>query len=188
MRPISTISRSRSTRLEADAPVFAAFAATPLEAHGIALRRCAPGDAELVAAIYASTREEEMRLVPWSDAQKKAFTDWQSRMQERHYALHYPNAELLLVAMEGTAVGRFYVDVSCTEVRLMDVTLLPAQRNRGIGTHLMHALLDFADAHSRLASLHVEPFNPARRLYERLGFRKQETRGLYEFMVRPRVS
>ena len=180
--------RGRSTRPEPDTPVFAAFAAAPLAAHGIALRRTAPADAELIAAIYAGTREEEMRLVPWSDAQKKAFTDWQSRMQEQHYALHYPNAELLLVAMEGVAIGRIYVDVSSTEVRLMDVTLLPAQRNRGIGTHLVHALLDFADAHARMASLHVEPFNPARRLYERLGFRGQETRGLYEFMVRPRIS
>jgi ribosomal protein S18 acetylase RimI-like enzyme len=188
MRPISTTSRSPSTRPEADTPVFAAFAAAPLAAHGIALRRIAHEDAGLVAAIYASTREEELRLVPWSDAQKKAFTEWQSRMQEQHYALHYPDAELLLVAMEGTALGRIYVDVSATETRLMDVTLLPAHRNRGIGTHLMHALLDFADAHARMASLHVEPFNPARRLYERLGFRGRETRGLYEFMVRPRVS
>ena len=187
MHPTSTTSPSRSTRPEAGTPpAFAAFAAASLAAHGIALRRATRADVELVALIYATTREEELRIVPWGDAQKRAFTDWQSRMQEEHYALHYPNAELLLVLLDGTAIGRIYVDVSATEARLMDVTLLPAHRNRGIGTRLMHALLDFADTHARIASLHVEPFNPARRLYERLGFRAQETRGLYEFMTRTR--
>ena len=48
----------------------------------------------------------------------------------------------------------------------------------------MDALLAYADRLGRPVSLHVEPFNPARRLYERLGFRVIETRGLYELMVR----
>jgi ribosomal protein S18 acetylase RimI-like enzyme len=49
---------------------------------------------------------------------------------------------------------------------------------------LMEALLAYADNLGRPVSLHVEPFNPARRMYERLGFRVIETRGLYEFMAR----
>ncbi len=71
------------------------------------------------------------------------------------------------------------------EVRLMEVTLLPPYRNQGIGTRLMEELLRYADALGRQASLHVEPFNPAKRMYERMGFVASETRGLYEFMVRP---
>lgn len=85
---------------------------------------------------------------------------------------------------KGDAIGRIYVDTR-GEVRLMDVTLLPAWRNQGIGTRLLQALLAYADALGRPASLHVEPFNPAKRMYERAGFAVSETRGLYEFMVRP---
>jgi ribosomal protein S18 acetylase RimI-like enzyme len=188
MRPASTTSPSPSTPPErpgAEVPRarFAAFAQPRLRAAGITLRAATAGDLALIATIYATTREEELRQTPWNEAQKKAFTDWQSRMQEEHYALHYPGAERLLVERDGVALGRIYVDTRA-EVRLMDVTLLPAHRNRGIGTHLMHALLAYADALGRRASLHVEPFNPAKRMYERFGFGVAETRGLYELMVR----
>ena len=164
-------------------PGFLAFASPRLEGSGLTLRAAGPGDASLIAAIYACTREEELRQVPWSDAQKKAFTDWQSQQQEKHYALHYPNAERLVVE-RGEPIGRIYVDVTRREVRLMDVTLFPPHRNRGLGSRLMDVLLDYAGTLGRQASLHVEPFNPAKRMYERLGFRVVETRGLYEFMVR----
>ncbi|MBK7470654.1 MAG: GNAT family N-acetyltransferase [Betaproteobacteria bacterium] len=70
------------------------------------------------------------------------------------------------------------------EVRLMDITLLPAQRNQGTGMQVVNALLHYADALRRPVSLHVEPFNPAKRMYARMGFVVSETRGLYEFMIR----
>jgi GNAT superfamily N-acetyltransferase len=165
------------------APGFLAFSTPGLSASGLVLRPALAGDAALIAAIYACTREEELREVPWSAEQKKAFTDWQSQQQERHYALHYPAAERLVIE-RGEPVGRIYVDTTRLEVRLMDVTLLPPHRNRGLGSRLMDALLEYADALGLPSSLHVEPFNPARRMYERLGFRTVETRGLYEFMVR----
>ena len=138
----------------------------------------------MISEIYASTRAEELQPVPWTAAQKKAFTDWQSSQQEQHYTLHYPEAERLVVLREG-AIGRIYVDTTRVEVRLMEVTLLPRYRNQGIGTRLMDELLRYADALGRQASLHVEPFNPAKRMYVRVGFVASETRGLYEFMVRP---
>jgi len=149
------------------------------------LRAAADGDVSLLADIYASTRAEELQPVPWTDAQKKAFTDWQSQQQEAHYALHYPAAERLVVEREGVGIGRLYIDTARTEVRLMDVTLLPPFRNQGIGTRLMDEVLAYADALRRPASLHVEPFNPAKRMYDRMDFAVTETRGLYEFMVRP---
>jgi ribosomal protein S18 acetylase RimI-like enzyme len=154
-----------------------------LVASGLVLRQALASDAALIAALYACTREEELRQVPWSDAQKKAFTDWQSEQQEKHYALHYPRAERLVVE-RGAPIGRIYVDTTRVEVRLMDVTLLPPHRNLGLGSRLMDVLLEYADALGQQSSLHVEPFNPAKRMYERLGFRVVETRGLYEFMVR----
>jgi len=122
--------------------------------------------------------------VPWTTEQKRAFTDWQSQQQEAHYALHYPGAERLIVERDA-AIGRIYIDTTRSEVRLMEVTLLPPFRNQGLGTRLMVEVLAYADALERRASLHVEPFNPAKRMYGRMGFAVTETHGLYEFMVRP---
>jgi GNAT superfamily N-acetyltransferase len=164
---------------------FAAFAAASLGRDGIVLRAATADDTAFIEAVYASTREDELRPVAWDAARKKAFTDWQSRLQEEHYAAHYPHAERLVIEVARAPVGRIYVDVTAADVRLMEVTLLPGHRSLGIGTRLMDALLAYADALGRQVSLHVEPFNPVRRLYARLGFATQEMRGLYEFMVRP---
>jgi GNAT superfamily N-acetyltransferase len=156
-----------------------------LAASGCSLRQATPADSAFIAAVYASTRIDEMRQVDWTPGQQEAFTAWQSGQQEKHYGLHYPSAERLVIEREGERIGRIYVDTARAEVRLMEVTLLPRWRGRGIGTLLLDALLGYADALRLPASLHVEPFNPARRMYERAGFAVEETRGLYEFMVRP---
>ncbi len=168
-------------------------ASARLEASGINLREALPEDLPLLAEIYASTRAAELEQVPWSAEQKKAFTDWQSAQQEHHYAVHYPNAERLVIENEHAgggpvatrlAIGRIYLETTRLEVRLMDITLLPDYRNNGVGTRLMNELLRYADALQRQVSLHVEPFNPAKRMYQRMEFVVSETRGLYEFMVR----
>ena len=65
----------------------------------------------------------------------------------------------------------------------MEITLLTAARNRGIGGAIGSVLMHHAHAAGIPMGLHVEPFNPARRLYERQGFREIETRGLYLYMV-----
>jgi ribosomal protein S18 acetylase RimI-like enzyme len=166
-------------------PRFAAFAAARLGAAGLALRPAADSDLATIAAIYATVREDELRQVPWTPEQKKAFTDSQSRQQESHYALHYPDAERLLIERGGATIGRIYVDTANAEVRLMEIALLTAHRNQGIGTRIVEEFLRYADTLARPSSLHVEPFNPAKRMYERMGFTVRETRGLYEFMVRP---
>lgn len=58
------------------------------------------------------------------------------------------------------------------ELRLLDVTLLPAHRGRGLGTRLVRALLDEARARGVAVSCEVEHDNHrARALYVALGFR-----------------
>jgi ribosomal protein S18 acetylase RimI-like enzyme len=66
----------------------------------------------------------------------------------------------------------------------MDVALVTQWRGRGIGTTLMRALAEHADDQRMVLGLHVEPFNPALRLYRRWGFDTVETRGVYLFMQR----
>ena len=52
----------------------------------------------------------------------------------------------------------------------------------GIGTTLLHGLQSEATAAGKLLRIHVERFNPALRLYERLGFRQIDDRGVNLFM------
>lgn len=61
------------------------------------------------------------------------------------------------------------------EIPELSIALVPEARGRGIGSALLTALLDLARAegHERI-SLNAELTNPARRLYERLGFEEVE--------------
>jgi ribosomal protein S18 acetylase RimI-like enzyme len=151
---------------------------------GCQLRERAPGDLDFLFQLYASTRQDEMRLVDWTDAQKAAFLQDQFEKQHRHYLEHYPQAQWLVIERDGMPAGRVYLEQTSREIRIMDVALLPEHRNQGVGSALMHALLAAADRAGLPVSLHVEPFNPAFRLYRRLGFVEIETRGYYQFMER----
>jgi ribosomal protein S18 acetylase RimI-like enzyme len=155
---------------------------------GYQLRDRTHEDLPFLCALYASTRQDEMRLVNWPDAQKAAFLQDQFEKQHRHYLEHYPRAIWLVIEREDSPVGRIYLEQTIREIRLMDVALLPANRGQGVGSALMHALLAAADWAGLPVSLHVEPFNPAIRLYRRLGFVELETRGYYQFMERAAVS
>ena len=152
---------------------------------GYALRPRESHDVPFLRELYAETREEELRPLAWTREEKRAFLDDQFARQHTHYLQHSPQAQWWVVTCDGRPVGRLYVAQTAHDLRIMDVSLLASHRRRGIGSALMRAILEEAQASGVPASLHVEPFNPALRLYERLGFAIVETRGVYLFMERP---
>jgi predicted GNAT family acetyltransferase len=78
------------------------------------------------------------------------------------------------------------VDVWAREIRIVDIALMPAHRSGGIGTMLLRRVFAEGDAAGKPVSIHVEVFNPARRLYERLGFVEKGAHGdVYLLMERP---
>lgn len=139
-------------------------------------------DVEFLCAVYASTREEELALTDWSDEQKAAFCRQQFTAQDAHYRAHYPTAEYSIIECDGVAVGRLFVDRWEKEIRIMDIALLPANRGAGIGTRLLLALQEEARAAGKSLTIHVEKFNPALRLYGRMGFRVREDKAVYLLM------
>lgn len=151
---------------------------------GVCLRQRRDEDLSFLCRLYAQTREEELRPVDWPEQQKQDFLRDQFDKQHSHYLKHYPRANWWVVTRNGDSIGRLYVDETAAELRLMDISLLEHERNRGLGSAMMRGLLRHADRKGLAATLHVEPFNPALRLYRRLGFEKVETRGVYEFMRR----
>jgi GNAT superfamily N-acetyltransferase len=152
---------------------------------GYALRPREVHDLPFLRELYAATREEELRPVQWPPEQKRAFLHDQFEKQHAHYLQHYPQAQWWIVTCDGSPVGRLYLSRTARDLRIMDVSLLDAHRNQGVGTALMRAAIEHAQDQRVPSSLHVEPFNPALRLYQRLGFVHVETRGVYLFMERP---
>ena len=105
-----------------------------------------------------------------------------STRSTRHYQEHYAGAAFDVILVDGQPAGRLYVAREEDEIRIVDIALLPEYRNRGIGTTLLRGLQSEAAAAGKPLRIHVERFNPALRLYERLGFRRSTDRGVYLFM------
>ena len=79
----------------------------------------------------------------------------------------------------GSRSGRLYVERRPNELHILDIAILPAWRNQGIGTQLLRDLISEARATGVPVGIYVEHNNPAMRLYERLGFRSIAEHGLY---------
>src|SRR5437762_6392263 len=72
----------------------------------LTLRPVTDADLPFIRELYASTRNEEMATVPWTDEQRAAFVDMQFQAQLNHYREYYPGATHDLVLVSGRPVGR----------------------------------------------------------------------------------
>ena len=145
----------------------------------LGLRPAGPADAEVLYRIYASTREEELAVVPWDAATKEAFLRMQFTAQHTDYHARYPGASYDLVMAGEQVLGRLYVQRGETVWQVLDIALLPEHRGKGIGARLMTQVLAGAGAADKRVQVHVERFNPAQHLYDRLGFRQIKDQGVY---------
>jgi ribosomal protein S18 acetylase RimI-like enzyme len=148
------------------------------------LRPVTDADRPFLVELYGSIREPELVHVPWDDDTKRAFVEHQFAAQDAHYREHYPGATLDVVEVDGERAGRLYVHRGKSDIRIMDIALAPAFRGRGIGTRLLRTLVAEAGDSGRRLSIHVEQNNPARRLYERLGFAPAGEHGVYLLYVK----
>ena len=148
----------------------------------VELRPLAEADLDFLRRLYASTRADEMALVDWPEEQKAEFLRSQFEAQHSYYMEHFTAAEFSILEREGEPVGRLYLDRRDDEHRLIDIALLPEHRGQGLGKRLMDGILEDARAAGKKVRIHVERFNPALRLYHRLGFQKVEDQGPYFLM------
>ena len=145
----------------------------------ILLRPVIADDREFLLDVYASSREMELSLVPWDDAVKRAFLEHQFDAQISYYVSEYPTAQHDVIELTtGERVGRIYVERSDKKIAILDVTVHPAYRNRGIGSAIIGSLVDEARSSERSVTIYVETFNPSQSFFTRRGFRITETAGI----------
>ncbi len=149
----------------------------------VCLRAAQREDEAFLLQVYASTRAEEMALVPWTNEQKVAFLRLQFQAQRSGYQASFPAAQNWIITRGERPVGRMIVQDGDGEILLIDIALLPEYRGQGMGTALITGLMAQAAGQHKTLRLHVETFNPALKLYERLGFVKTGEMGVYQEMT-----
>jgi len=148
----------------------------------ITFRAGTDDDYDFQRLLYHDVRAEEMLQTPFDDAQKKAFLDWQFDCQWKHYREHYPTCDWRILLEDGRPIGRLLIDRWRDQIRVVDISIASELRGRGIGSKLMQEVLAEGQACGKPVTIHVEVFNPAQRLYKRLGFEAVDTNGAYQLM------
>ena len=138
---------------------------------GLALRRAIAADDAFLREVFATTRHDELAMLRLDDTIAGAFLAEQYDAQRVSFLGEHPDAEQFVVLVDDVPSGRLWIDdTSPTDRHLLDVSLLPHMRRSGLGEVLLLWVIRGAAANARTVTLQVARSNPARRLYERLGF------------------
>ena len=148
----------------------------------ISLQKISPDDIEFLSRVYASTRVEEVAQTGWPVQQQVDFLQTQFDAQHQHYQQHYPEASFDLIMSSEQPIGRLYVSRWPTQIRIVDIAILPEFRGHKIGSTLMKRLFREAREKQLEISIHVEKNNPAMNWYLSLGFEEIEDKGIYCLM------
>ena len=151
--------------------------------HPFALRDVGGQDQDFLDVLYITSREDLVPpgadvglLMPLLRMQQKA--------QQAGFQNSFPAARHLVLARAGQPIGRVVVDTSPTDLRLVDIAILPQARRIGAARAVLQVLQAAAQAQGLGMSLAVSKANQAARgLYLTQGFRVATQDELFEQMV-----
>jgi RimJ/RimL family protein N-acetyltransferase len=152
----------------------------------VTLRSASPKDEPFLARLYATTREEDLRLMDWDDEQKAAFCAWQFRLQQLDYSANYGDAGHWVISRDAVPIGRIWIVERDDCIFVVDISLLPEYCAGGVGTLVLQAV--FAEGDRMGLPVRLTAFRNNLRaiaLFERLGFRVQEENDVLFFLERP---
>jgi GNAT superfamily N-acetyltransferase len=128
----------------------------------IRLRQATAADAEVIYRLVETTMRGYVEEI-WG-----SFSEEYNR---KSIAESIGTGTYSLIEHEGLDIGALAVERHSTHIQLTQIYILPSHQNRGIGTSLVRELVREARETGRPLRLRVLSINPARRLYEREGFK-----------------
>jgi GNAT superfamily N-acetyltransferase len=95
---------------------------------------------------------------------------WDEGFQSAAFRQHLPWQRFKIITINETSVGAACVLETPDFIVIEMMMIEPEFQRRGIGSNFVARLLDHARSEGRGAKLRVIKVNPARKMYERLGF------------------
>ncbi|MCU0522402.1 MAG: GNAT family N-acetyltransferase, partial [Anaerolineae bacterium] len=127
---------------------------------GLSLRPSTPADADFICAVMRATMTDYV-MQAWAPSEAAA---------EAAYREDIIIGQDHIVVLSGREIGVFSIERKPDEIFLDKLFILPDYQRWGIGSHLIRMVLAEAFGQSLPVRLGVLKVNPARSLYERLGF------------------
>lgn len=93
---------------------------------------------------------------------------WDEADQRARFDAAFDPARTTILEQDGRAAGMLIIERSAAQLRLCSIEIAPEFQNRGLGSAIIAGLID--EAAGRPVWLQVLKANPAKALYDRLGF------------------
>jgi ribosomal protein S18 acetylase RimI-like enzyme len=106
--------------------------------------------------------------------------------QEVGFKGQWNPGQVRIIVLDGVDIGWLQTVTQDDDFFIAQLFVDRPFQRRGIGTELMKRLIEQAERARQAVLLSVVKINPARRLYERLGFRVTHEDGLKAYMKRDR--
>lgn len=110
---------------------------------------------------------------------------WDNANQDRRFDQAWTTAGRFVVELNGTPIGALATSQRHDHLFIDDIEIDPDHQGRGIGTQVLQRVLAGAESSGTAVRLQVLRNNPARRLYERLGFTVDDSTDTHYLMQRP---
>jgi ribosomal protein S18 acetylase RimI-like enzyme len=144
------------------------------------LRDASGRDEPWLKDLFSVSQPALVALASLPNGMGEALVTMQYSARQAHFQAHWPRAVQRVIerrggiepgrAPGGQPVGALWADDGADGIHVLDIAVLPAWRCQGIGTRCLQDLMAVAARRHLPVTLQVAPDNPARRLYERLGF------------------
>jgi GNAT superfamily N-acetyltransferase len=142
------------------------FAVSPLQ-----LRPETIADEDFLFALFCASRPPEQDFSPLGPELAQQMLRQQFRAQNHSYRADFPQARFEIIEFEDAPVGHVVLDVADTQMRVVDLAILPDRRSAGIGEAVLNPII--AEARRRRLPLRVSVLNGnegSLRFCRRLGF------------------
>lgn len=127
----------------------------------VSLRPATPDDSEYLCRLNEAT------IRPYAE---QTYGPWDEAVARRIFAERFRPESTRIVVIDGRDAGMLDVRISERAVTLANIRVAPEYQGQGIGTRLIGEVIREAHRRGLPVALRVLKVNPARRLYERLGF------------------
>ena len=125
-----------------------------------ALRPATEADYDFLYRLHTATMKEYVAAL-WG---------WDEAAQQRMFRERFDPSSRQVIVVDGQDAGALEVEWGKDEVFIDNIGIAPEFQRRGIGAAILKDIFDEAAARGLPVALRVLRGNPARRLYERLGF------------------
>ena len=144
----------------------------------VIVRDATADDAEFLRGLFFEIRAPDFLIAGLVGESLDQLLNQQDNAMRTYYDQVYAEALYEILEVNGQPIG-YQATIDIDTLHLIDIAITSDFRGKGIGTKQMIDIQTRAKALDKALTLTVEKFNPALRLYQRLGFQTYQETDIY---------